>query len=110
MHRIAPNEQNPHPACHLSSLPSTASTATVSVVPIPSTPKPVIASKRSARQEPVSSNSDTESNTPKLKKKRAAAKEPTVPEPLPDDGLGRCQWAASTRYPLLQKYHDTEWC
>ncbi|KAF9274190.1 hypothetical protein BGZ68_000875 [Mortierella alpina] len=87
-----------------------ASTATVSVVPIPSTPKPVIASKRSARQEPVSSNSDTESNTPKLKKKRAAAKEPTVPEPLPDDGLGRCQWAASTRYPLLQKYHDTEWC
>ncbi|KAF9304486.1 hypothetical protein BGZ74_001446 [Mortierella antarctica] len=27
-----------------------------------------------------------------------------------DDGLSRCIWANSSRYPLLQKYHDEEWC
>ncbi|KAF9990367.1 hypothetical protein BGZ75_002147 [Mortierella antarctica] len=80
----------------------------------PSAPKHVVINKRSARQEPASSNSDSDSDSeskiPKPKKKRPAAKKPTLLEPLPDDGLGRCLWAASTRYPLLQKYHDTEWC
>ncbi|KAF9437220.1 hypothetical protein BGZ76_001563 [Entomortierella beljakovae] len=27
-----------------------------------------------------------------------------------DDGKTRCTWAANSRYPLLQQYHDTEWC
>ncbi|KAF9950017.1 hypothetical protein BGZ72_008251 [Mortierella alpina] len=85
-------------------------TAAVPAIPSPSTIKSTIISKRSARQEPASSDSDSESHTTAPKKKRQTVKKPAVPEPLPDDGLGRCQWAASTRYPLLQKYHDTEWC
>ncbi|KAF9571561.1 hypothetical protein EC968_000378 [Mortierella alpina] len=89
--------------------------AAVPAIPSPGSPKPVSVRKRSARQEPASSNSDSDSDSESHKaltpqKKRPTAKKPTVPEPLPDDGLGRCQWAASTRYPLLQKYHDTEWC
>ncbi|KAG0290941.1 hypothetical protein BGZ98_003236, partial [Dissophora globulifera] len=31
-------------------------------------------------------------------------------EVVADDGKPRCIWAASSRYPLLQQYHDTEWC
>lgn len=45
--------------------------------------------------------------TPAKKVKKAKA-EP-LPEPE-DDGLTRCIWANSTRYPLMQKYHDEEWC
>ncbi|KAF9168238.1 hypothetical protein BGX21_010823 [Mortierella sp. AD011] len=41
-------------------------------------------------------------------RKRKAASE-LSPEPV-NDGKGRCSWAASSRHPLLQQYHDTEWC
>ncbi|KAG0011731.1 hypothetical protein BGZ81_002014 [Podila clonocystis] len=41
-------------------------------------------------------------------KKSKKVIEPT-PEPE-DDGLSRCIWANSSKYPLLQKYHDEEWC
>ncbi|CAO3563340.1 unnamed protein product [Mortierella alpina] len=89
---------------------SRLATAALPAIPASSVPKPPSnLSKRSARQEAASASSDSENHTPQAKKKRPAAKKPTVPESLPDDGLGRCQWASSTRYPLLQKYHDTEW-
>ncbi|KAF9112547.1 hypothetical protein BGX27_003182 [Mortierella sp. AM989] len=41
-------------------------------------------------------------------KKRKAAIE-LLPGPV-DDGKSRCLWATNSRYPLLQQYHDTEWC
>ncbi|KAG0055861.1 hypothetical protein BGZ83_007150 [Gryganskiella cystojenkinii] len=41
--------------------------------------------------------------------KKQRVKKEKEPEPI-DDGFTRCQWASSPRYPLLQQYHDKEWC
>ncbi|KAG0200369.1 hypothetical protein BGX28_006542 [Mortierella sp. GBA30] len=72
-------------------------------------------SKRTAREKgKKESDSENEAATPEPKRKRkVAVKKQTDSvsiQIVEDDGLGRCTWAASSRYPLLQKYHDTEWC
>ncbi|KAF9578811.1 hypothetical protein BGW38_005221 [Lunasporangiospora selenospora] len=42
-------------------------------------------------------------------KKKSSASEQQQPE-FQDDGKVRCSWAANPKYPLLQQYHDHEWC
>ncbi|KAF9896324.1 hypothetical protein BX616_007679, partial [Lobosporangium transversale] len=45
-------------------------------------------------------------------KKRRITKERKQQQELDieSDVKSRCTWAANTKYPLLQQYHDTEWC
>ncbi|KAG0366710.1 Methyladenine glycosylase-domain-containing protein [Gamsiella multidivaricata] len=87
--------------------------AATAIVASPTKIKPISASKvaktpkASKKETSVVVSADEVDSAPK--KKRRVAKETTEPEHV-DDGKGRCIWATSSRYPLLQKYHDTEWC
>lgn len=57
----------------------------------------------------VSVDTDVNANPSRKKRKVSPAKDKGEPEPV-GDGKGRCTWASNPRYPLLQQYHDTEWC
>ncbi|KAI1318625.1 hypothetical protein EDD11_006126 [Mortierella claussenii] len=71
--------------------------------------------KGSSTSSSPSSSSDDEDNVPKSKKRKVAtvvkAKKANPPESMAvNDGKSRCIWAASAKYPLMQQYHDSEWC
>ncbi|KAF9204749.1 hypothetical protein BGZ49_004933 [Haplosporangium sp. Z 27] len=63
-----------------------------------------IESTEKNKEKAKRTSSQSQEVTP-IKKRKAAP----LPAPV-DDGKGRCFWAANPQYPLLQKYHDTEWC
>ncbi|KAG0328627.1 hypothetical protein BG000_000368 [Podila horticola] len=68
---------------------------------VASAPSPAV-KRRAAKKD---------SDAPKAVTPAKKSKKITGPAPEPeDDGLSRCIWASSSKYPLLQKYHDEEWC
>ncbi|KAF9356870.1 hypothetical protein BGX26_004595 [Mortierella sp. AD094] len=78
-----------------------------STAAVASTKKSKKASTTAVKDKENVKNTTTESQVAPSKKRKAASE--LSPEPV-DDGKGRCTWAASSRHPLLQQYHDTEWC
>ncbi|KFH71511.1 hypothetical protein MVEG_01810 [Podila verticillata NRRL 6337] len=86
---------------------STVIPAATSVVSSKTKSTAASTSSPASKRRAVEKDSEAPKATPVKMVKKAKA-EPT-PEPE-DDGLTRCIWANSSRYPLLQKYHDEEWC
>ncbi|KAG0014628.1 hypothetical protein BGZ82_001698 [Podila clonocystis] len=82
-------------------IPATTSVVSSKASTAASTPSPTV--KRRAVEK--------DGKAPKATAPAKKSKKVYEPRPEPeDDGLSRCIWANSTKYPLLQKYHDEEWC
>lgn len=103
-----PVHQNAHPPC-ASFFPKPASAVVPAATSVASTKAKSAAASTSSpaiKRSAVEKDSEAYKYFVYVKKPKKA--EPAL-EPY-DDGLSRCIWANSSRYPLLQKYHDEEWC
>ncbi|KAF9420188.1 hypothetical protein BGZ94_009198 [Podila epigama] len=87
-------------------------TAAAIVPPVKKTAVSIRSVKRlvSDKENISASDNAVDSDQRGKRAKKVAPAEATLPEVESNDGLTRCLWANNSKYPLLQKYHDEEWC